>query len=392
MNMTGNEQKERRWSKLKRGLKKGAKKVAVVAASMAVGAVIPSAGAALYQFLKSQINGTPFSLNIGDEFLRELCTETISNKSVEYLQHKLEERLKQSTTLTDEQLQLTVGALIRPLNESLNEVLDYIKTYPDQISYLINEWKAENGALLKQFQLEMDAGFSELQTAFQENTTQVLHGITQILTRVSQLERSMDNTLASGARQIFSTPTITPLDLQVVSRAQLALARYSSRFDIVFDPDLFVIREEADTAFNAFLLDCSSAFSSGRRLFLLLAGAGMGKTWALASWAQRLSEGGLAGDPDRKFVPFYFSLKLGLDTQLRGYFGAANKTAALNNLRKAMDTSGCIPILLLDGLDEISPQEAKSVLSFILDLSKEHVPVVLACRDTDWTREEKIKL
>jgi len=388
--MTGNQQKESRWSKLKRGLKKGAKKVAVVAASMAVGAVIPSAGAALYQFLKSQISGTPFSFNIEDEILKELCIETISKKSVEYLQHKLEERLKQSTTLTDEQLQLTVGALIRPLNESLNEVLDYIKTYPEQISYLINEWKAENGELLKQFQLEMDAGFSELQTAFQENTTQVLHGITQILTRLSQLERSMDNTLASVVRQIFSTPTITPLDLQVVSRAQLAQARYSSRFDIVFDPDLFVIREEADTAFNDFLLDCSSAFSMGRRLFLLLAGAGMGKTWSLASWAQRLSEGGLAGDPDHKFVPFYISLKLGLDTQLLGYFGAANKTAALNNLRKAMDTSGCIPILLLDGLDEISPQEAKSVLSFILALSKEHVPVVLACRDTDWAREEKI--
>ncbi|MHA1360029.1 MAG: hypothetical protein ACTSRC_18070 [Candidatus Helarchaeota archaeon] len=390
MSMTGNQQKESRWSKLKRGLKKGAKKVAVVAASMAVGAVIPSAGAALYQFLKSQISGTPFSFNIEDEILKELCIETISKKSVEYLQHKLEERLKQSTTLTDEQLQLTVGALIRPLNESLNEVLDYIKTYPEQISYLINEWKAENGELLKQFQLEMDAGFSELQTAFQENTTQVLHGITQILTRLSQLERSMDNTLASVVRQIFSTPTITPLDLQVVSRAQLAQARYSSRFDIVFDPDLFVIREEADTAFNDFLLDCSSAFSMGRRLFLLLAGAGMGKTWSLASWAQRLSEGGLAGDPDHKFVPFYISLKLGLDTQLLGYFGAANKTAALNNLRKAMDTSGCIPILLLDGLDEISPQEAKSVLSFILALSKEHVPVVLACRDTDWAREEKI--
>ncbi|MHA1425615.1 MAG: hypothetical protein ACTSQI_06490, partial [Candidatus Helarchaeota archaeon] len=390
MSMTGNQQKESRWSKLKRGLKKGAKKVAVVAASMAVGAVIPSAGAALYQFLKSQISGTPFSFNIEDEILKELCIETISKKSVEYLQHKLEERLKQSTTLTDEQLQLTVGALIRPLNESLNEVLDYIKTYPEQISYLINEWKAENGELLKQFQLEMDTGFSELQTAFQENTTQVLHGITQILTRLSQLERSMDNTLASVARQIFSTPTITPLDLQVVSRAQLAQARYSSRFDIVFDPDLFVIREEADTAFNDFLLDCSSAFSMGRRLFLLLAGAGMGKTWSLASWAQRLSEGGLAGDPDHKFVPFYISLKLGLDTQLLGYFGAANKTAALNNLRKAMDTSGCIPILLLDGLDEISPQEAKSVLSFILALSKEHVPVVLACRDTDWAREEKI--
>ena len=35
--------------------------------------------------------------------------------------------------------------------ESLNDAMDYIKSYPDQISYLMEEWKVENQDLIAQF-------------------------------------------------------------------------------------------------------------------------------------------------------------------------------------------------------------------------------------------------
>lgn len=168
------------------------------------------------------------------------------------------------------------------------------------------------------------------------------------------------------------------------------MANYSSRFDINYDSDLFESRIEADEAFSDFLRDLTSPFSSGKYLFLVLAGAGMGKTWISAYWVNRLSEGEFDVEETEKFVPFFISFKSGLDMQLRGYFSASDKHTARVNLRKARVTSGLTPILFFDGLDEIHPNDAKATLSFILELAKEEIPVVLTCRNTDWAREDKI--
>ena len=390
-----NDQKTSRWSRLKRRLKSGAKKLAIVAASWAVSSVFPPAGAALYSFLKSRITGSPFTFNIGDEILKTLCTETLTNRSINYLQKKLEELVKKSETsqslgLTDEQIQLTVGSIIRPLSDSLNDALGYIREFPDQIHYLIEEWKAENEGLMKELKIDINEGFDELQALVYENFSELNKGLNQIIRQLTRIETSMNNTLATGTKQIFSSETITQLDLRIISKAQLSMAHYSSRFDIAFEPDLFIIREEADSAISDFIVDFTSEFPTGRHILLVLAGAGMGKTWTLASWGHRLSESAYPEEKSKIFIPFFISLDYNLDVQLKGYFGANYKHDVLRNLRTAKEMTGFVPILFIDGLDEINPDEIRGTLRFILDLSQENIPVILSCRDSDWSREERI--
>ena len=381
-----NSEKSNRWSKVKRALKKGAKKLIPVAAGWAAGIFFPPAGAALYSFLKEKIDKSPIPIPISDDKLQKICNDTISEKSVEFLQKKLREALGEVKGITREQLETVLGTVLRPMNNSLNDAMSYIKQFPEQISYLMEEWKAENQELINQLHLDMDAGFDEVKTALSVQSNKIDNVIKLLLT----FEDKLDKGFASSVKTVFSADTISDLDLRLTSKAQLSMANYSSRFDIDFDPDLFEPRVEANGAFSDFLRDLTSPFSTGKYLFLVLAGAGMGKTWLSAYWVNRLSEGEFDVEETRKFVPFFFSLKAGLNMQLRGYFNAPDKHTARINLRKAKITSGLAPVLFFDGLDEIKPTEAKDTLSFVLELAKEEIPDVLTCRNTDWTREEKI--
>jgi len=250
----------------------------------------------------------------------------------------------------------------------------------------MEEWKAENQELINQFHLDMEAGFDEVKTSLSVQSSKIDSMIKTLL----RFEDKLDKSFVSSVKTVFSADTISNLDLRVVSKAQLSMANYSSRFDIDFDPDLFEPRKEANEAFFDFLRDLSSPFSSGKYLFLVLAGAGMGKTWTSTYWVHNLSEEAFDLEGAGNFVPFFVSLKSGLKMQLRGYFNAPDKHTARVNLRKAKITSGITPILFFDGLDEINPNEAKVTLSFISELANEEIPVVLTCRNSDWAREEKI--
>ncbi|MFX1445923.1 MAG: hypothetical protein ACFFHV_21110 [Promethearchaeota archaeon] len=379
-------EKSDRWTKVKRALKKGAKKLIPLAAGWAAGIFFPPAGAALYSFLKDKIDKSPIPIPINDDKLREICTDTIPEKSVEFLQKALREALREAKGITVEQLETVLGTFLRPLNDSLNDAMSYIKQFPEQISYLMEEWKAENQELINHLHLDLEVGFDEIKTSLSVQSNKIDNMIKTLL----RFEDKLDKGFASSVKTVFSADTISDLDLRLTSRAQISMANYSSRFDIDFDPDLFEPRKEANDTFFDFLRDLSSPFSSGNYLFLVLAGAGMGKTWTSAYWIHNLSEHTIDLEGAGNFIPFLVSLKAGLKMQLRGYFNAPDKHTARINLRKAKITSGLTPILFFDGLDEIKPSEAKATLNFISELANEEIPVVLTCRNVDWVREEKI--
>lgn len=383
-------EKPSRWTKLKRVLKKGALQLIPLAVGWVSGMIFPPAGAALYKFLKDKIADSTIPIKISDSTLNKICNETIGKKSVDSLQRMLKIAISGSTHITEERLNMVISTLLRPLNDSLNDAMDYIKSFPDQVSYLMEEWAAENRELITELKIKVDEGFDKLQVELDKNQDKVMHGISDIMRKLSMFEGVLDNEFAAGTKQIFASKVIDELDLKVISKAQLSMADYSSRFDITYDPDLFVVRDEAEEAFIDFMNHYLSPLSSGQNCFLILAGAGMGKTWLLSDWAHKLSTAMFDLPDVDKFIPFFISLKLGFKTQLDAYFGASNKRQALNNLSKVKDTTNLTPILFIDGLDEIRPDKAKSILNFSLEIINEKIPIIIACRDSDWSRESNI--
>ncbi|MFX1339872.1 MAG: hypothetical protein ACFFDK_14765 [Promethearchaeota archaeon] len=375
-----------RWTKLRGIVKKGFKTIIPIAVGWASGIFFPPAGAALYQFLKDKMNKSSVPIQISDELLYSICTKTISELSLDLLQDELKDILRESTETSKEQIEMVVGTLLRPLNDTLNDALAYIKKFPDQISYLMEEWKAENEELINQFHLDMEAGFNEIKSSIKTQTQK----IDEILKRLIIFENRIDKGLIKSVESIFSSETISKLDLKVLSNAQLSSTNYSSRFDINFNPDLFEPRIEVDNAFRDFLRNLSSPFST-EYIFLVLSGAGMGKTWTSAYWVGKLSNNEFDFEETKNLVPFFIPLKSNLQKQLQGYFNASDGSSAIHNLKRASITSGLRPILFFDGLDEIKPDDIKSSLNFISDLAKNEIPVVLTCRDSDWAREYKIR-
>jgi len=390
MEVTEAAEKPSRWAKLKRVLKKGALQLIPMAVGWVSGMVFPPAGAALYKFLKNKIADSPIPIKIKDSTLDKICNETIGNRSAQGLQKMLKIAISGSTRISEKRLNMVVSTLLRPLNDSLNDAMKYIKSFPDQVSYLMEEWAAENRELITELKIEVYKGFDAILAQINGNQAEVMSGISEIMRKLSKFEVVLDNEFAAGTKHIFASEVIDELDLKVISKAQLAMADYSSRFDIGYDPELFVVRDEAEEAFIDFMEHYLNALSSGQSCFLILAGAGMGKTWLLSNWAHKLSAGMFDIPNVGKFIPFFISLKLGFKTQMTAYFGASNRREALNNLRKAKDTTGLIPILFIDGLDEIPPDQTRSILSFSLEIVKEEIPVIITCRDSDWSREDKI--
>ncbi|MEJ2279116.1 MAG: hypothetical protein P8Y70_15425 [Candidatus Lokiarchaeota archaeon] len=381
---------ESRWSNVKSILKKSAKKLIPIAAGWAAGMFFPPAGNILYSFLKERFKDTGIAIPIIDEILKGICKDTIEKESLDFLSEKIKELLSKNTTLSSEQLELMVDMIVRPVNESLNEALEYIKKYPKQLEDLMDEWKEDNKCIISELHLDMETGFSEVNNRIVSQNEKVLDGQKELLRKLSQIERDFNQKFNKGAIKIFGSENIGKLDLQILSKAQLNLANYSSRFDIEFDTDLFLDREKADEAFRDFLNNFLDPFSEERNLFLVLGGAGIGKTWNLTSWARRISNMSPDLPQTNKFAPFFISLRLAFERQFNDFFGASDIYNALENLKKAKETSNVTPILFIDGLDEIRPNNAKSLLIFISNITRENIPVILTCRDIDWAREENI--
>ncbi|MHA1334138.1 MAG: hypothetical protein ACTSPW_00135 [Promethearchaeota archaeon] len=323
-------------------------------------------------------------VKIDDDDLRELCT---GNDLVEALQSKLKKVLSEKHGLTRERLELVLSTILRPLNEAINDVMEYIRNYPDQLSYLMDEWREENRELLDKLSNEMKTGFDGIKNRLEVQ----LDKINLIIKKLSIFESNLDRNFAGEAKNIFSSENVNAADLKLLSRAQLAGVYHSIRspYDITFNPDLFVKRESADLAFEEFLINMISPYAT-RFFFLVLAGAGMGKTWTLASWAKRLSEGDFEILGAESFIPFFFPLKLDFEVQLKILTGTNSISHAIDRLKYIAEIPRHVPILFLDGLDEIRLDLAKDVLNHIIALSKAKIPVILSCRDTDWSREERL--
>ncbi|MEQ9713923.1 MAG: FHA domain-containing protein [Candidatus Asgardarchaeum sp.] len=170
--------------------------------------------------------------------------------------------------------------------------------------------------------------------------------------------------------------------IRMMSVVQMQMAQTSSRYDINYDPDLYVERyEEKD--FDEFIREMQNPEAlSLSNVFLVLADAGIGKTWFLAHLANKLV--------DQEFPVFFISLRLGFKSQLEtifntDYFRVDSVISQMNDIVKKP------VVLFLDGLDEVPSSERSAILRYIISLGgRRDIAIVLSCRTIDWISDPAI--
>jgi len=202
-----------------------------------------------------------------------------------------------------------------------------------------------------------------------------------IIQRLRKAEYKLDNKFKEGYSLL--TKKLDGKSVLYMSLVQLQLAQTSSKYDINYDPELYVHRRDAESRLDKYAMDMASKKSTDiRNVFLVLADAGIGKTWLLAHTANKLIE--------QKYPVFFISLRLGFDYQLENIFNTKLYNVP-NVLSQINDVTKKPTFLILDGLDEVTSTERSKILRFVASLGgRKDVAIILSCRLIDWISDPAI--
>ncbi|MCD6484933.1 MAG: FHA domain-containing protein, partial [Candidatus Odinarchaeota archaeon] len=201
-----------------------------------------------------------------------------------------------------------------------------------------------------------------------------------LLNRIKRSRNKLDEKFLSSYPLLAQK--LDKKSIHVMSLVQLQMAQTSSRFDINYDPELYVHRPE-ELKFVSFIKELElESNTSVRNLFLVLADAGIGKTWLEAHIANEYV--------DKEYPIFFISLRLGFKSQIETIFNT-DYFRVESILSKMYDITKKPVILFLDGLDEVPSSERSSILRYILSLGgRKDVAFVLSCRTVDWISDPAI--
>ncbi|MHA1270717.1 MAG: leucine-rich repeat domain-containing protein [Candidatus Helarchaeota archaeon] len=381
-------------------LKKTSKKLAIVGVSLLVGAAIPTAGAALCQFLKLKLLNIPFELNIPDEVLNNLCTEAITKQSLEYLSDKLKEKIREKNeNLTEIEIASILNSSLLPIYDSIDDLknkLSEIKgNFDDKVNDLVKAWGYENEQFLEEQGKQLEN--------FLNTVSNQLNSISKtLIDKFSSEFETLNNKLDAMATSIIDiqkktnqkqsinyfilTNTIFTLNLYK-NNVLVHLGSVSSTYDIPFDPELYIERSETKI-FKDYLTDVKTYYPSSRILFLIFGSPGMGKTWLLSHWFDLIMKNEYMENNNEnnqiKFLPFFLTLNKDIEIQFQLYFGTDSPSDIRDRLKNINTNNKIRPILFIDGLEEVSDEKIEKILDFIIMMLNDKVPVILSCRDSDW--------
>ena len=201
-----------------------------------------------------------------------------------------------------------------------------------------------------------------------------------LLNRIKRSKNKLDEKFISSYPLL--TQKLDKKSIRVMSLVQLQMAQTSSRYDINYDPELYVHRPE-ELRFVQFIKELElESNTSLRNMFLVLADAGIGKTWLEAHIANEYA--------DKEYPVYFISLRLGFKPQLETIFNTDYfRVEAI--LSKIYDITKKPVILFLDGLDEVPSSERSSILRYVLSLGgRKDIAFVLSCRTVDWISDPAI--
>jgi len=347
---------------IKDRLKKGLKKFLPVAASIIGGVAAGPAASIIASYAVSKLSEIGIFVNEDD--LETFSREALMGVSVEVLKRELTSVLKKNKTLKKEDIESAVDYVVRPLFARISEALDLLR-------------RDEN--LLREQLLEINASV--------ENISAKMDKISSIQEQILRELRERNSMLNTLFNQFFSKLGFKKGENLVAASmiwSQNNVIASAYEYLGVFDNDLYVDRGTWRT-FREFI-------KSDYPIYLVLAHAGMGKTWELASMSYKLQKLG--------YPAFFITLRSDFTKALEKIFNTQNIYEIENTVNKYYENAKKKGereniFLILDGLDEVYNEQARSDILGIIDIltrGTKGIKIVLSCRIFDWTESRGISI
>ncbi|MHA1469420.1 MAG: hypothetical protein ACTSSP_02530 [Candidatus Asgardarchaeia archaeon] len=350
--------------KFKGILSTAAKKLLPVATGIITGMHTPSLAPIVSSFISEALKKT--DVKVDEVIINELSKEILKRSSAEIIAKQIRNIVLKEDQKLQAKIQAAVEYALRDLYDAQREAIEYLKQNPKEILTQL----AYVGMDIKQLQENMDM----LQEAINVK-------LEDMLSTINGIERKLHILFMDASQRLAQKPT--PENLRAISRNQIQMVRKSSRFEIEYKPELYVNRIDAETNFQKFIDEFTYPIGKVKNMFLVLADAGMGKTWLVSHLASQLVK-------DNE-IAFFIPLRYGFREQLEQCFN--RDIFQVLNMFDDFYAEFKKPIyLFLDGLDEISGDEIKDVLRYISMMkNKRSIAIILSCRSPDWRSINEIR-
>ncbi|MGQ4890893.1 MAG: hypothetical protein ACP6IP_00195 [Candidatus Njordarchaeia archaeon] len=346
-------------------LSKAARKLLPVAAGILTGVVAPPLVGIVAGHISVRLR--EFRIEVDKTQLVEAANSIMRKESIERVNEQIEQLIFKTGEKRREEVKAAVEYALRDLFHDLRDSIEHLKGHPEEITLHLEEMKIDIVEIkdeLKETRRIIEEK-AELQIVEIKNT--MLH---------------LDKMFLDIAKQM-AKKEISPEEIKTLSLLQIQNVTKSSKFDMGYREDLYINRVDAETNFENFRNNMEYAIGRKRNVFLVLADAGMGKTWLTAHVAKKLVREGE--------IAFYFPLRNGLEQQLGQIF--RKPIGEIKNiLRGIYEKTGKLTYLFLDGLDEVDGDEIRKVLNNIIPMKNdEAIAIILSCRTIDWVQSTEIR-
>ncbi|MFX1250110.1 MAG: hypothetical protein ACFFCZ_00670 [Promethearchaeota archaeon] len=379
--------------KVKRFLGKTTRILLPTAASTAVGIFFPPAAAAIGKIVSDYL------ANLGVEVPAETiakktldAAEKIAGKSVNEILEDALNSVLENKGVSTEKIELLTKSTLQPILTDLQEAINYIQHTPVQAAAVIRQvWKEEIAPQLDTQEAQFEQEIETIVNKIEQREQTLFDRLNQLSNNTDALIRALEDRMLELSVQLaeifHKTPTIE--ELLFLSRSQIATVTFSSTFEIAYDSELYISRKEPEKLLDNYFTDMTRLLGVEKYFFVLLADAGLGKTWLLAHTVTTLTQ------KDSRLVPFFFTARKNFDQQVQLFIGSKtliDPTRIFLQFRDLLRPKGMLPLLVIDGLDELaSPQLMRTLLVILSSLAANQIPVIVSCREADWIGTQQIQ-
>jgi hypothetical protein len=349
-------------------LKRAGKGLVIASASVLAGAVLgPVAATAVGGFISKKLGeaGVAVAQDVIDRRMEDYIMGAPGDIVRMYETSRMEKfskEIAEETGVSEEEAAAAVQYAFRDLQTTMGGISGDLQNDPSLLQQAL--------ILAQETDLKIDS--------LTELTQRTQQSVDEIHSMMKEMERNLDMSYRKVVGSFADPATLSYDRLMIMSRLQKQNTTLASRFDVVFDPELYVQRENDEDAFHEFMSD---AGMTDRNIFLVLGDVGMGKTWFLARLAWLTLQNG--------FPTYFVPLRHGVRS-LTGIFRTQSLTELVTQLDSILAPERKHAFIFLDGLDEMPSREVRSILSAVSTSRVGTVSFILSCRCTDWTSEPVI--
>ena len=246
-------------------LKRAGKGLVVASASVLAGAVLgPVAATAVGGFISKKLGEA--GVKVAEDVINRRMEDIIMGAPGDIMHlyessrmEKLSQEVAAETGISEEEASAAVQYALRDLQTTMGGIAGDLQNDPNLLHQAL--------ALAQETDLKIDS--------LTELTQRTQQSVDEIRSMMKEMERHLDTSYRKVVGSFAEPSTMNYDRLLIMSRLQKQNTTLASRFDVVFDPELYVQRESDEDAFHEFM---TSAGMTDRNVFLVLGDVGMGMT------------------------------------------------------------------------------------------------------------------